>query len=100
MADVNTMDLFRLDNRIAVVTGGSKGLGRAMALGLAQAGATTVICSRHLEDCKGVAEAIGSETGQESIGVAVDVTKEADVGWLFETVLEEFGRVDARGSQT
>ncbi len=94
MADVNTMDLFRLDGRIAVVTGGSKGLGRAMALGLAQAGATTVICSRHLEDCKGVAEEIALETGQESIGVAADVTKEADVDWLFETVLEKFGRVD------
>ena len=94
MADVNTMDLFRLDARIAVVTGGSKGLGRAMALGLAQAGATTVICSRNLEDCKEAAEEIASETGQESIGVAADVTVETDVDSLFESVLDRFGRVD------
>ncbi len=94
MADVNTMDLFRLDARVAVVTGGSKGLGRAMALGLAQAGATTVICSRNLEDCKEAAEEIASETGQESIGVAADVTVETDVDSLFESVLDRFGRVD------
>lgn len=94
MADVNTMDLFRLDARVAVVTGGSKGLGRAMALGLAQAGATTVICSRNLEDCEEAAEEIASETGQESIGVAADVTVETDVDSLFESVLDRFGRVD------
>lgn len=94
MADVNTMDLFRLDARVAVVTGGSKGLGRAMALGLAQAGATTVICSRNLEDCKEAAGEIASATGQESIGVAADVTVETDVDSLFESVLDRFGRVD------
>ena len=88
------MDLFRLDARIVVVTGGSKGLGRAMALGLAQAGATTVICSRNLEDCKEAAEETASETGQESIGVAADVTVETDVDSLFESVLDRFGRVD------
>ena len=46
MASGDVFDLFRLDDRVAIVTGGSKGLGEAMAYGLAQAGAKTVIVSR------------------------------------------------------
>ena len=44
---MNALGQFRLDGRVAVVTGGTKGLGKAMGLALAQAGATVVLCSRH-----------------------------------------------------
>ena len=94
MSDVNTMDLFRLDDRVALITGGSKGLGREMALALAQAGAKTVICSRHLSDCEAVAGEIASESGQDSLGLAADVTDEGAVDHLFATVQKEFGRLD------
>ena len=94
MAEVNVMDLFRLDDKVAVVTGGSKGLGKSMALGLAQAGAKTVICSRNQGDCDGVAEEISAETGQESLGLAADVTQEDQVTGLFEKVQDRFGGVD------
>ena len=94
MAEVNVMDLFRLDDKVAVVTGGSKGLGKSMALGLAQAGAKTVICSRNQGDCDGVAEEISAETGQESLGLATDVTQEDQVTGLFEKVQDRFGGVD------
>ena len=94
MAEVNTMDLFRLDGRVALITGGSKGLGRSIALGLAQAGATTVICSRHLRDCEEAAAEIASESDRESIGMAADVTQEADVDRLVSGVVDRLGRLD------
>ena len=94
MPETNAMDQFRLDNRVALVTGGSKGLGKSMALGLAQAGATTVICSRHMDECGAVAAEIAAETGRESVGIAVDVTQEGDVDRLFDAVQQRFGRLD------
>ncbi|MDA0746044.1 MAG: SDR family oxidoreductase [bacterium] len=94
MADVKTMDLFRLDGRVALITGGSKGLGKEMARGLAEAGATVVICSRNQDACDEVAAELVSESGGKSRGMAADVTVEADVDRLFETVQKEFGRLD------
>ena len=92
--DINVLDLFRLDGRVAIITGGSKGLGKSMALGLAQAGATTVICSRHQDDCELVADEITAQTGQESLGMAMDVTSEDDVDRAFKGVVEKFGQLD------
>jgi len=90
----NVMDLFRLDGRVALITGGSKGLGKSMALGLAQAGATTVLCSRHLSECQAAAAEIASQTGRESLGLAADVTREEDVKRLVEEIVKRFGRLD------
>jgi NAD(P)-dependent dehydrogenase (short-subunit alcohol dehydrogenase family) len=92
--EIEVMDLFRLDGRIAVITGGSKGLGKSIALGLAQAGATTVICSRHHEDCDSTASDITAQTGQESMGMAMDVTKEDDVNRVFQNVIQQYGRLN------
>lgn len=92
--EIDVLDLFRLDGRVAIVTGGSKGLGRSMAIGLAQAGANTVICSRHQEDCDLVAHEIAAQTGQESLGMAMDITQESDVDQVFRAVVEKFGGID------
>lgn len=94
MADANVMDMFRLDGKVALVVGGSRGLGRSMALALAEAGATTVICSRRQADCQKVAAEIAEKTGRPSAGLAADVTREADVSRLFEEVVRRFGRLD------
>ena len=94
MADVDVMDLFRLDGKVALITGGSKGLGASMALGLAQAGAKTVINSRTQGDCDKVAAEIAEETGQESIGIAGDVTQEDEVDRVFGAATEKFGKLD------
>lgn len=90
----SSLELFGLEGRVALVTGGSKGLGESMALGLAQAGATTVICSRDQDACDKVAADIAARTGRESVGMSVDVTDEAQVDQLFAAVAERFGRLD------
>lgn len=92
MADV--FDMFRLDGRIAVVTGGSKGLGKSMALGLAQAGATTVLCSRAQDAIAAAAGEISQATGQQSVGVRADITQADAVQRLVEMVVERYGKID------
>ncbi len=91
-ADIYAM--FRLDDRVALVTGGSKGLGESMALGLAQAGARTVICARDQQACEAAAARITAASGRESIGLAMDVTMEDQVEAAFARVMERFGHLD------
>jgi len=88
------LDQFRLDGQVAVVTGGSKGLGRAMAQGFAEAGATVVLCSRHGAEAEAVAAEIGQASGRASLGVAADVTDPMAVDGLVQVVRSRFGRVD------
>jgi NAD(P)-dependent dehydrogenase (short-subunit alcohol dehydrogenase family) len=83
-----------LRGRVAVVTGGSRGVGRAVAQGLARAGADVVIASRKLDNCKAVAEEIGIETGRRALPVAVNVSDWDDCGRLFDTVYSHFDRCD------
>lgn len=94
MAADDVLNLFRLDDKVGIVTGGSKGLGESMSYALAQAGAKTVIVSRTQADCDRVASEIVADSGQESVGVAADVTDEAAVDKLFQEVVDRFGRID------
>ena len=94
MTDRGIHDLFSLDGRLAVVTGGSKGLGRSMALAFAQAGARTVLVSRHLDEGQSAAAAIFAETGRESVALTADVTSEDDVTRLFAGISSRFDRLD------
>jgi NAD(P)-dependent dehydrogenase (short-subunit alcohol dehydrogenase family) len=88
------IDLFRLDGRVAIITGGTKGLGRSMAEALASAGADVTICSRHGDEAGTVAGEIASEFGRNVIGVACDVTKEEDVTALVDRTVADLGKVD------
>jgi NAD(P)-dependent dehydrogenase (short-subunit alcohol dehydrogenase family) len=90
----NVLDLFRLTGRRALVTGGSKGLGKVMATALAQAGADVAICSRTLADCETTAKGIASTTGRRALPLAADVTKAADVDKLVATVERDLGPID------
>lgn len=92
--EVNVLDLFRLDGRVALITGGSKGLGKSMALGLAQAGATTVLCARNAEACRAAAAEIAAQTGRECLALTADVSREEDVEGLFADVMTRLGRLD------
>lgn len=86
--------LFDLTGRVALVTGGNKGLGKAMARGLAQAGADLVIASRHENELQATLAEILNETGRKGIYVVADVSKREDVKQLAQTAVERMGKVD------
>lgn len=86
-------DLFDLSGRVAVVTGGSRGLGREMVLAFARQGADVVIASRKLDNCEAVAAEV-EEIGRRALPVAYHAGEWADSERLHETVYAEFGRCD------
>jgi NAD(P)-dependent dehydrogenase (short-subunit alcohol dehydrogenase family) len=85
---------FDLTGRAALVTGGSKGLGQAMAAGLASAGADVLLTSRHAGEAEAAARQIAADHGRRAIGIAADVTQPADVEAAVARTLKEFGRLD------
>jgi NAD(P)-dependent dehydrogenase (short-subunit alcohol dehydrogenase family) len=87
------MELFDLSGRTALVTGGSRGIGRAIALGLAEAGADVAPVARSREDVEATAEAV-RERGPEARVATADVTDRTAVEAAFETVRGELGPVD------
>jgi NAD(P)-dependent dehydrogenase (short-subunit alcohol dehydrogenase family) len=88
------LDSFRLDGKIALVTGGSRGLGRTMATALAQAGADVAITARTLASCEEPAAAIAEATGRRCKGFAAEVTSIDDVQRLADDVETAFGGID------
>ena len=91
---MNDRGRFDLTDKVAVVTGGSRGLGRAMAQALAEAGADVVIASRKLDSCESAAEQIAQSTGRRAIPVACHVGRWDDCDALIDATLDEFGRID------
>jgi NAD(P)-dependent dehydrogenase (short-subunit alcohol dehydrogenase family) len=88
------LDSFRLDGKVALVTGGSRGLGRTMATALAQAGADVAITARTLASCEETAGAIAEATGRRCKGFTAEVTAIADVDRLANEVEAAFGQID------
>ena len=86
------MDL-GLKGKIAVVTGGSDGIGRATALKLAQEGANVAICARRQEPLDEVAAAI-QKCGVQALAVSADMSKPADIDRFMKAVVDKFGRID------
>ena len=84
---------FSLEGKVAVVTGGSRGIGRAIALGLAEAGADVVVTSRKLPDLEEVAAEI-RKLGRKAMPIAAHIGKMESIQPLVDAVMKEFGRID------
>jgi NAD(P)-dependent dehydrogenase (short-subunit alcohol dehydrogenase family) len=87
-------ELFDLTDRVVLVTGGSRGLGREIALAAAQCGADVVIASRNLESCVITAEEISASTGRAAFPYQVHVGRWDQLDGLVDATYERFGKVD------
>jgi NAD(P)-dependent dehydrogenase (short-subunit alcohol dehydrogenase family) len=85
---------FDLSGKVALVTGGSRGIGRAVAEGLALAGADVAIASRKMDSCEAAAREIESATGRRALPVGCHVGRWPDCDRLVDAVYHEFGRCD------
>ena len=90
---MNAKEQFNLSGKVAIVTGSSKGIGKAIAKGLAEQGAQVVISSRDQEACEEVANEF-KKYDLKAIGIACHIGKEEDRKNLFDKTIEAFGRID------
>jgi NAD(P)-dependent dehydrogenase (short-subunit alcohol dehydrogenase family) len=89
----NVRDLFNLAGRVALVTGGSIGLGRQIAEGLAEMGANLVLCARKPERCRQAAEQL-QQLGVRTLALGCDVKNPAEVQAVVDAAFSQFGRID------
>lgn len=90
---LTVLDLFKLEGKTAIVTGGGRGLGAQIAQGFAEAGANVVVCSRKVEACMEMSEKLNS-LGVQSMALACDVTKQDDVRKVINETVKRFGTID------
>ncbi|MCC7365547.1 MAG: glucose 1-dehydrogenase [Dehalococcoidia bacterium] len=91
--DPNLCDLFKLDGKVALVTGGSSGLGVAFARGLARAGANVVVTARRKEKIEETAEMLRG-FGVRASAFPADITKDDEIESVFQQTIAEYGRLD------
>ena len=87
-------ELFDLSGRVAIVTGGSRGLGREMTLALARCGADVVVASRRLDTCEEVAQEVRDATGRDAMAYAVNVGHWDELDGFVDAVYDRYGKVD------
>jgi NAD(P)-dependent dehydrogenase (short-subunit alcohol dehydrogenase family) len=90
---VTTSKIFDLSGRVAIITGGSVGLGRQMADGLAEMGASLVLCARKKERCEQAAAELQT-AGIKVLALACDVKDPSSIQKVADATLEKFGRID------
>jgi gluconate 5-dehydrogenase len=90
---VHVARLFDLAGKTALVTGGGRGIGRHLAVGLAEAGADVAVASRKLANCEKVAREV-DQLGRRGLAVAADLAQQPDIEMLADRVIAEFGRLD------
>ncbi|MCB2141071.1 SDR family oxidoreductase [bacterium] len=90
---MNGLDLFNLSGKVAMISGGGNGIGRAMAIGLAEAGSDIVVFSRRLEKCEEVAHEIERQ-GVRALAFRCDITNEDDVERVVKQTIKNFNKID------
>jgi NAD(P)-dependent dehydrogenase (short-subunit alcohol dehydrogenase family) len=90
---MNSKDLFSLQGKTAIVTGGGRGLGEQIATAFADAGANVVICSRNLETCQQISEELKAK-GVRSLALKCDVSHSEEIQYVVDETLKEFGCID------
>ncbi len=90
---MSILDKFKLDGKIALVTGSSRGLGKVSAMGLAEAGATLVINSTHIEGAQKVADEIKAKGGK-AIAIEADVSDQQQVNAMMDEIMSQFNQLD------
>jgi NAD(P)-dependent dehydrogenase (short-subunit alcohol dehydrogenase family) len=90
----NVLDSFRLDGKVALVTGGARGLGRTMAIALGEAGADLALVGRSRESCDVAAAEIATATGRKVRAFAADVTVPAEVTRVADEITRACGAID------
>jgi NAD(P)-dependent dehydrogenase (short-subunit alcohol dehydrogenase family) len=91
---MHVSELFKIEGKIALVTGGSVGLGEQMATALAEAGANVALSARNVERCEATAEKIRKACGVKTLAIKCNVAEEPEVRAMVEAVLGKFGRID------
>ncbi|MEG0357121.1 MAG: SDR family oxidoreductase, partial [Christensenellaceae bacterium] len=88
------LDKFKLDGRVAIVTGAAAGIGNAVSQGLLEAGAIVVYSDMNLESAQAAAKAGAAKTGGTALGLKCDVSKPDEVEAMFKTVNDTYGHID------
>lgn len=88
------IELFNLKGRTALVTGGSKGLGKAIAAGFASAGASVVLVSRHGDEARNAAAGIAADHGVDALGIEADITAPEQIRSMITSTTRSFGGLD------
>jgi NAD(P)-dependent dehydrogenase (short-subunit alcohol dehydrogenase family) len=91
---MSVLDRFKLEGRVAIVTGGARGLGRIAAEALASAGASVAVSARDIAAAETAASEIAEKTSSATIGVSFDVTRANEIESAFERVVDRFGTID------
>ncbi|PYZ92998.1 gluconate 5-dehydrogenase [Salipaludibacillus keqinensis] len=90
---MNVFKLFDLTGKVALITGGGRGLGKQIAEAFAEAGCDIIVCSRKIENCQETADML-KEKGIKTIAIACDVTSKVDIENAVNRAIAEFGKID------
>jgi len=88
------IERMRLDEKVSFVTGGARGIGKAIAAALAEAGSHVAIVDVDIEEAERTAKEVADSTGVRTLAIKTDVTSQTDVDQMIDTILKEFGKLD------